>query len=574
MRGSGNLAGLWWRLVCFLSIFYFGYIPTAPASVCDITGFCEKMDDAVLKFNSILEQRIGQFLDGLDKIAAKTLNEGTQQGRLLTLQAGNEISNVTAMLRGQLHDELNQQMSSVSRELLPLFIHLQRLEDSLDDISKTAVDIEDTLSLDMQRLPLTSVSVAVRRIKGFVLERGSSTYDLEIVGPDFGHDASDARTSFEAHFGGKALVPYTRQAPHTVVYRLTRDDVEPLFSTDEFVVRPFDIKIVRTEPNLFGRWIGTWIGSLSETTKSASFVQQVILLPDYVGTLTVKTTRADYEWVRDRMSPLTKVERIRHRTVFTFDVPNKSLGLKARPGEMKLSRESLQIWCKTNFQPGRKFPNGKVLADIDPIMQHGYETKAALRGRGDQPADWVVANEEIFSQFGFRIPDKEIQIGIGLQKVGGYWGRCAEDWHCPVTPAELNDNSSATTVDITGCRNMKEGLVNWGPNDTMLTQEIIGDSDVDAEWNVAVDVMSYAEKPTKVVDEPKTYPVYASQLLSIDVLSPANTSSTVTFEPKNGRTIRGVIGQDLKGGVNFVKYDPIGEQTARYTYSFKFPAAK
>ena len=527
----------------------------------DLLGFVggETIDKATDKINAMANKTLKDFLDDEDKRANKLLNSANNDGILLGIQAGNEMTMLTSTIRTEFANEMDQKLSSATKDLKDMLVHVQRWEDSTDKIAAKAADLEDLFAIDIQNLPFDSVRLGVRRIHGGIfVENHPNSYKIDITGPDFGAEKSDASTTFNVTLNGKTLGDPQRIPPDHAIFNVSKDDLRGLFNKEKIVTLPLIINVKRKEA---GPWfdIFNWFRITKEVTQPP---YDVSLVPDYVGDLTVETQYPEYEWQSIRPAE-TKVVSVHTDTPIAISVPNPNLTGIPAPNNMKIDR-GLTIACKSNMQPARMFRNGKVwLADE---LKDGFVSKDWVGGGGDKDASLNAINGEFDYYFGF--------------KIGGLWNRCAESEHCKLSRDELWANSVDTTKDTTGCPGIKVAEVNWANNDSDVTIWVRRSGTLEklrkppetanAPWEIVYQPRTYSPKP-KLANAPTArFEVHASVPVQFDVVKEVgDTTTTLKFIPKCGTPETMVVPRDISGRFKHVQTDQLLDRT-RYIYEFNY----
>jgi hypothetical protein len=260
---------------------------------------------------------------------------------LLTIQAGNEMTMVSQTIRTEFGNEMDKQVASVSAELKPLVVHLQRWEDSINSINDQLVGLVDLVSLDVQQLVPWATSFAVRRLNGGVfVQNDPDSYFLDIVGPNFGSDPSGVETNFEVTLNDQPVGLPERKAPIDAIFRIKKSDIETYFDRAKLVTLPLRIKVTRKESGgIFRLW--------RPNVQVAPYEYKVSLLPDLAGKITIVTSYPQYKW-QALVPAETQTKVVHYDTPISVRVPSPAAAGVPEPGNMKIDRLSFKLACKAD----------------------------------------------------------------------------------------------------------------------------------------------------------------------------------------------------------------------------------
>lgn len=503
-----------------------------------VTDLSKRVEDGM---NSILTQRIDQFLGGMDQLSGRMINDGSNQGRLMLVQAGNEMQVTISTIRSQYSAEMDKTIEKSSRELQPLLRELEKWRVVQNELADKVIELEDAVAMDLDKVPFTGDYFGIRRTYGTVLvPDASDVYRLKIVGPRFGQVIPNETVTVTADLDGIDLGQPAQVPPNAVEFNIQAASVKSKFDQEKIVTIPLHVKVKRVRDGWF--------------YDDATELQQdlrVVLLPKVVGTVSVQTERPQYEWVTTGVQSDTAV--IRADRVFSLQVSRPVTTDAPEEGNERLSRQ-VEANCSKVSQNARRFPNGRVILESDEIFTRGWTVSFWIGA--DEGPDWDRSHNEALNTWGINV---------------SFWRmrRCVHNQHCYLTADEMRSWSELTKIDVEDCSRMQRAEENWFENDSRVTLWIRGAARQDSLWRVSAPVETYRE--TSLAKDPLiSKPLSHGELVQIDIENPAKTATMVTFVPKNGKPMEWKIGLSLPGGPQFEGTSEIGSHKLRYLYRYTY----
>jgi hypothetical protein len=336
-----------------------------------------------------------------------------------------------------------------------------------------------------------------------------------------------------------------KKAPEKVFFNIPAATISGKFKKDAITTIPFQILVTRTKDN----WL---FGSLWPDKTVLQHDINLALLPTYVGKLTVKTERPKYAWVED--TPATIKMPIAADTPFVFPNLNGEGPEGPRKGNQRYGEPIATNCAAATFNAWKLSSGEEILAD-DPLFKDGWTTDFYV-GQ-PEPPDWEKADNQARKRFGWT--------------PGFATNRCSAGSHCHLSPDEIKKQSTAIVVQRDECAKMWKAETNATANRSNVSVWIRGKADHNSFWTVTVPVSTYKQVGTIPDQHPRSYRMYAQQMLPIDVEDPELAVSTVVFEPADGALRDGLLGQDIMRGPKYVEQRPLGA-TMRYFYRFDYNA--
>lgn len=536
--------------------------PTAPARADILDWFAHDTISDLKKYGT---QLVKDFLAGTKVIADDLVTKGAAEGNLLRIQAGNELAVLAATASSSFGTELNTSIDHASTELMPLLDQIDRFRQVLDRLNDTTIELENLVYLDLEsvlsRIPGTGEPpLAVRQITGLSLARWlPDSGEITLIGLDFGTGSDVRQTEFEVKLDGVALAISRRDKEHEIRFAVDWKRIDALRSDTEIKTVALTIDITRRTKRSLSWLRGDLVQRLPLDLK-------VALLPDQVGTLTVKMRRPLYDW-KAIAAPQRYTVTLTGDRVVDYRVPNPALTGLPTEGQMKLD-DRVDVSCASEMVDFRYFPNGKRYRAKDPIFRDGFSTPVL----GDLGG--YVFYAAFLSDFPPRIDlprlppfvyERVIREKFGIDPQ--HYGRIAGGQY-KISAQELLSLSTLKTEDVTGCRDMKAMPPTFEYADSHASVLLTGKPNVPATWTVTFHPLTYTKISTK--SDTCDVPVRASQFIEFDVDQAATTSVTLAFKPNTGAIETIVLGESSKHFI-YGKSKDQGGGTVRHIYSYVYP---
>ncbi|MGO6812239.1 hypothetical protein ACCS61_32605 [Rhizobium ruizarguesonis] len=516
----------------------------AQASLMDFLGVTNLSDRTTDAMNSILTQRIDQFLGGMDQLSGQMINDGSNQGKLLLVQAGNEMQLTISTIRSQFAGEMDRTIDKASKELRPLLDELEKWRVVQNELASKVVELEDTVAMDLDRIPFTKDYFGVRRAYGTVLVPDADIYRVHIIGPHFGQVVPNEVITVTADLDGIDLGPPSQVPPNGMEFVVPAAAVKDKFETDKITSVPLHLTLKRIENG--------WLWNTKTVLKQDL---RVSLLPKIVGILSIETQRPKFDWVTTGVQADSAV--IRADKVFNLSVGRPVVTDVPREGDERLAQPA-EAHCDKVSQNARRFPNGKIVLESDEIFTRGWFVPFWIGA--DEGPDWDRSNRSAFDTWGINVSFWRMQ-------------RCRHNDHCYLTPNELRDRSALTQILVDDCARMRMAETNWLQNNSRVSIWVRGAATQDSLWKVSAPVETYRQISV-LRDQSKVFNVAQGQLLQIEVDDPEGTLTTVNFVPKNGKSIEGQAGLSLAEGPQFQGAADLGSRKRIYMYRFTYDTSR
>jgi hypothetical protein len=558
-----------------LTSITIGYVDRAEARAGDLVGLLggQTIDEATQKLKEMADKTLADFLKELDAEAKDLLERGANAGSLLGIQASNSMLNLTATIRAQFSDEMNKQVASVSTQMMPFLIQLERWHASLDKLSDRLVSLEDLVALDMLNLPFTDDSLFIRRVYGGVfVQDHPETYYLDLLGRNFGGGSSKVRASFNVLLDGQALSEARTIPPYDAVFSVPVQYIDGRFDEQKIVSLPLDVTITRTTERWWDVtrwWAATGSFPKVETIRARYWVS---LLPNKVGTLTVRNKYLHYEW--QKLQPIVPLMTIVKGpgAIGPYDAPTPVKAGIPGHGSTKIDPDSISCECVPDMEDARDFGKGRVLPLSHDIFAHGFRSTNNCGSAGDRAAAYATIDAQFKSLFNFTVPLT-----------------CQEGEYAYLLPDELLKHSTPTKMDVSGCPYMKaDPDPQWEADSVGFRVELKGTpfdpvkrffdpnntGTSSAKWSVRYQLLTYLPTTDLSSDPDQTIPVTVKSPAAFFVMDHlGQNATTLTFTPRIGSPVDGPVGPDLVAGVGVFKSNgnsKLGDRT-QYRYEFQYP---
>ncbi|MBV7522333.1 hypothetical protein [Ensifer sp. ENS12] len=499
-------------------------------------------DEVTADMNRMAEERIDQMLAGMENWSDDVIRKGSSESNLLLVQGGNEARMIIGAIRSQFGEEMTKQVKQASNELRPLLEEIQKWRALQATMLTTLVELEDSVAMDLERVPFSPNYFGIRRVSGTVLPPdGASTHRVKIVGPNFGSVIAGQEITIKGTIDGVDLGPPTQIPPHTVAWDLPSAVLKGKKDDDQIVTIPLAVSLTKV--------VDGWFYDSKEEIQQEL---KVVVLPEVVGTLRVRTEGPEYKWVPG--DPVTKSSTISNDKEFVLQVLKPIGAGEPIEGSQRFTGE-VSATCGTVKRAAVKFPK-KVVLESEPLMQKGWIWH---RWKGNDPVDWDYANRDVYDELG---------ITVSFHSIGG-GGRCDTGERCFLTPAELRSLGEVITTDVSDCQRMAKEGDTWSNDRGQFTTWIRGAALTDSLWTVTAKTEVYKEAGIAAV-EPVDYDVKAGEKIPIDIIGFEGTVSEVEFIPRNGKPKSSLIGKSIPQGPIFDVSTTVGNHTMRYFYTFEY----
>lgn len=526
-------------------IIFFGYNAEAKSLLELVAGNYPKdlAADVAADLDKIAEERIDQVIAGMETWSDDMIRKGSSQSNLLLVQGGNEVRMIIGAIRSQFGAEMTKQMKQASAELKPLLEEVEKWRVLQETMLRTVVELEDSVAMDLERIPFGKKYFGMRRVSGNVLPPDMrSTHRIKIVGPNFGSTIAGQEITIKGTLDGVDLGPPIQIPPHTVAWDVPAGTIKSKVDEDKIVTIPLAVSLTKVEDG----WFYDGRDEIHQEIR-------VVLLPEIVGTLKVTTERPKYEWVP--ADPVERAETITKDKDFILEVL-RPIGTAAPvEGSQRFTGEVSAI-CGPVKRAAIEFPNGKQILETESLMQKGWVWS---RWKGSDPVDWDSANRDVFNELG---------IKVSFHSIGG-GGRCDTGEHCFITPDELRSLGKLVTIEVSDCQRMAKDANVWSNDKGQLVTWIRGAAFKESLWTVTAKTEAYKETGIHPTD-PVEYEVKAGEKIPIDIVDFDGTVSRVEFIPRNGRPEWSLIGRNISQGPSFDGLTPVGNHTMRYFYLYDY----
>lgn len=501
--------------------------------------------DVTSDMNKAAEERINQFIDGMETWSDEVIRKGSSQSNLLLVQGGNEVRMIVGAIRSQFGAEMTKQVKQASAELQPLLQEMAKWRVLQGTMLKTVVELEDSVAMDLERIPFGKEYFGIRRVSGTVLPPDlRSNYRIKIVGPNFGSMIAGQEITIKGMFDGVDLGTPIQIPPHTVAWDVPAGAIKRNSEADvnQIVTIPLAVSVTKVEN-------GWFYDSRAEIQQEI----RVVVLPKVVGTLSVRTERPKYDWVQTEA--VSTSDTITKDKEFILQV-RKPIGAAAPVEGSERFTGEVSATCGPVQRAAIEFPNGKQVLETEPLMQKGWVWS---RWKGNDPVDWDYANRDVFNELG---------IKVSFHSIGG-GGRCDTGEHCFLTPDELRSFGKLVTVDVSDCKRMAKDTNVWSNDKGQLTTWIRGSALRESLWTVTAQTEAYKETGITKAD-PVEYKVESGEKIPIDIVHFDGAVSQVEFIPRNGHPNSALIGKNISQGPNFDVSTAVGNHTMRYFYIYEY----
>ncbi|MGO9428219.1 hypothetical protein [Rhodoblastus sp.] len=514
-------------------------------SVFDMLGAADDIKMASDDFKQVATDSIQKFLDGAQRIGKDLVNQGVNEGRVALVQGGNEIQVAVANARSQFGNEMSNQIQDASETLQPILVELQRWEELVNTLKTTAIDLEDSFAIDLGRIPLSKDYFGVRRVTGVVIvENDKTVHPIRVTGDNFGATIVGQTVNVNASVDGMPLDQPQKVGPHQVQFEIPAKQLAGKFTRDKLGIANLKIVVTRTKTN-FG---------IFHTDTTLEHDVSLVLLPAYVGELTIQTERPTYDWVPS--DPQRVTHAISQPTAFAFPelIPESPKGPET--GNQKYGPDVVAS-CGPVTETAWRLLTGEVVLDSDPLIRGGWSSSS-----------WVGSP---------RGPDLGRFDNEAMQRIGwtpGFWTHdmCPSNEHCTISPNDIKAHAQQTTTEVNTCSFMRMAEKNYANHDSSLIAWIRGAAEHESMWTVTAPVFTYKETG-RHSDAPKISPIYASELNNFDIDNQSKSITMLSFKPKNGVPSERPLPESIPGGLFYESKSSIGDNTTRYFYKFEYNKA-